>query len=158
MHGFSGFKEVIRELIALLEEFNKTETEKLDAVQRNLVTFVEEAMKKEQAYILKLRGLDRKRESIQKDLGWEGLTFQQILSQANDIETKELQPLFDQLSHIMAQFIDTKDSAQKALEVNLHHINSLIGKKAAEGNNSYNSSGNTRKPDKPVRHIRDTKI
>ncbi len=158
MHSLDDFKAVVGDLITFLEDFDKTEREKLDAVQRNLVTFVEEAMKKEQAGILKLRGLDKKRESIQKDLGWEGMSFQQILSQVNDVERAQLKPLFDKLSNSVRQFNDTKDSAQKALEINLHHINTLLAKKSSEESNAYNSKGNAQESKKTTRHFTDTKI
>lgn len=158
MHNLNDFKTVAGDLISLLEEFNKMETEKLDAVQHNRVTFVEESMKKEQAAIMKLRGLDKKRESIQKDLGWEGMSFQQILSQVNDVEREELRPLFEQLNRSLKQFQATKDSAQKALEINLHHINQLLVKKAAEESGAYNSKGNAKKPEKPDRHFTNRKI
>lgn len=158
MHNLNDFKTVVGDLISFLEDFNKTEAEKLDAVQHNRVTFVEESMKKEQAAIMKLRGLDKKRESIQKDLGWEGMSFQQILSQVNDVEREELRPLFDQLNRSLHQFLDTKDSAQKALEINLHHIDKLLKKKAAEENGAYNSNGSAKKPEKPGRHFTNRKI
>ncbi len=158
MHNLNDFKTVVGDLISLLEEFNKLETEKLDAVQRNLVTFVEESMKKEQAAIMKLRGLDKKRESIQKDLGWEGMSFQQILSQVNDVEKEEFRPLFNQLNSSLQQFLATKDSAEKALEINLHHINKLLAKKAAEESGAYNSKGSAKKPEKPDRHFTNRKI
>lgn len=158
MHNLDDFKAVVHDLILLLEDFNATEREKLDAVQRNLVTYVEEAMKKEQAGILKLRGLDKKRESIQKDLGWEGMSFQQILSQVNDVERDQLKPLFDKLTDSLRQFNDSKDSAQKALEINLHHINTLLMQKSAEENKAYDSKGDAQRQKKPVRHFTDTKI
>lgn len=158
MHSLDDFKAVVGDLTSFLEDFNQTEREKLDAVQRNLVTFVEEAMKKEQASILKLRGLDKKRESIQKDLGWEGMSFQQILSQVNDVDRAELKPLFEKLNASLHQFNDARDSAQKALEINLHHINMLLAQKAAEENKSYNSKGDAQKPKKAARHFTDTKI
>ena len=62
MHDLNDFKAVVGDLITLLEEFNEIETAKLDAIQKNRVNFVEENMKKEQAGIMKLRGLDKKRE------------------------------------------------------------------------------------------------
>lgn len=158
MHNFNDFKAIIGNLIALIEEFNKLETEKLKAVQLNRITFVEEAMKKEQAAIMKLRGLDKKREAIQKDLGWEGLTFQQILSQVTVVEKEELQPLFEQLSGNVQQFDDTRDSAQKALEITLHHINTAIARKAAEESRAYTSDGNPRNPNHISNHMRSTKI
>ena len=59
MHDLNDFKAVVGDLITLLEEFNEIETAKLDAIQKNRVTFVEENMKKEQAGIMKLRGTAR---------------------------------------------------------------------------------------------------
>lgn len=158
MHNLNDFKIVVGDLILLLEAFNKTEAEKLEAVQQNRVTFVEESMKKEQAAIMKLRGLDKKRESIQKDLGWEGMSFQQILSQVNDVEREDLRPLFEELNRSLKQFQDTKDSAQQALEINLHHINKQLAKKAAEEGGAYNSNGSAKKTEKPVRHFTNRKI
>lgn len=158
MHNFNDFKTVVGDLIALIGEFDQLETEKLKAVQQNRVTFVEEAMKKEQAAIMKLRGLDKKREAIQKDLGWERLTFQQILSQVTVVEKEELQPLFDQLSGGVVQFNDTRDNAQKALEISLHHINGAIARKAAEESRAYSSDGSPRRPDPIRNHLRNTKV
>lgn len=157
MHNFNDFKAVVGNLITLIREFNQLESEKLQAVQQNRVTFVEEAMKKEQVAIMKLRGLDKKREDIQKDLGWEGLTFQQILSQVTVVEKEELQPLFEQLSYNVTQFNDTRDSSQKALEISLHHINTAIAKRAAEESRAYTSDGNPRKPNQITKHLRNTK-
>ena len=158
MHDLEDFKKIVGDLIALLEDLDKTEAEKLDAVQKNRVTFVEETMKKEQVAVMKLRGLDKKREAIQKDLGWEGMSFKQILSQVNDVEREELRPLFDRLADSTRRFNDTKDSAQKALEISLHHINTILAKKAAEENSSYNNKGNEKKTGGSDKHFTSTKI
>ena len=158
MHDINDFRSVVGDLIQLLEGFNETEAEKLDAVQKNRVTFVEETMKKEQAAIMKLRGLDKKRESIQKDLGWEGMSFQQILSQVNDVDRKMLQPLFDQLKDSTQKFIATKDSAQKALEISLHHINTQLAKKAVKEDKAYNNKGNEKKTGGSGKHFTSTRI
>lgn len=158
MHDLDDFKTVVGDLITLLEGFTQTEAEKLDAVQKNRVTFVEETMKKEQAAIMKLRGLDKKRESIQKDLGWEGMSFQQILSQVDDVERESLQPLFDALTDRTKQFNATKDSAQQALEISLHHINTLLAKKAVEESKAYTSKGNEKRSNRPDKHFTNRKV
>lgn len=158
MHDINDFRSVVGDLVTLLDGFNEIETEKLDAVQKNRVTFIEESMKKEQAAIMKLRGLDKKRESIQKDLGWEDMSFQQILSQVNDVERERLQPLFDRLTASTRRFIATKDSAQKALEIGLHHINMQLAKKTAGENKAYNNKGNEKKTGGSGKHFTNTRI
>ena len=39
-------------------------------------------LKREQVYMLKLRGLEQKRLRLAEAMGWKGLTFRQILSQS----------------------------------------------------------------------------
>ena len=73
------FEEVIRKMISLFEELKIVEQKKLESVQKNKITFLEDSMNKEQACILKLRGLEQERERIQKENGWENKKFRQIL-------------------------------------------------------------------------------
>ncbi len=107
---------------------------------------------------MKLRGLDKKRESIQKDLGWESMSFKEILSQVNDVERERLKPLFDRLAQATQQFTATKDSAQKALEVSLHHIDTMLKRKAAEESSAYTSKGDAKKTGSPGKHFTSTKV
>ena len=69
MNDFSAFIEIIEEFIQLFDELIPVEQEKLDAAIKNRITFVEECMNKEQAAVLKLRGLEQKRENAKKALG-----------------------------------------------------------------------------------------
>ena len=84
MNDFSQFTEIIKEFIALFDNLIPIEQEKLDAAVKNRITFVEDCMHKEQAAVLKLRGLEQRREAEQKRLGMEGYTFRQILEHVPD--------------------------------------------------------------------------
>ena len=54
------FVQVIKEMISLFEGFLPLEQEKLKAVQENKLTVLEDCMTREQAVVLKLRGLEKK--------------------------------------------------------------------------------------------------
>ena len=129
----NDFISVIEDLILLFKELIQVEETKLEAASKNRVTYVEDCMNKEQAAILKLRGLEKKRETIQEKLGFKGYTFQQILSETTGEEQDQLRKLFDTLSRKVRQFQDTNESARSMIEINLHMINKAI-------NNSQNGT------------------
>lgn len=126
MNDFSAFIETIKDFIQLFDTLNTVEQEKLDAAVKNRVSFVDDCMKKEQAAILRMRGLEQKREEAQKQLGMSGLKFREILeSVPADVEVI-LRPLFDQLSEQVRTFQALSTNAKNIIEVNLHMIQSSM--------------------------------
>lgn len=140
MKDFSDFIAVIQELIALFEGLIPVEQEKLDAAIKNRVSFVEECMHKEQAFILQLKGLEQRREAQQKLLGMEDHTFRQILEEVPEETAVVLTPLFNRLGAQIRQFQSINASAKDIMEVNLHVIHSALAKQAVE-KETYSASG-----------------
>jgi len=97
-------------------------------------------MNKEQDAVLKLKGLEQKREAAQKELGLEGLTFRQILEEAPEEVSASLSPLFDQLSERVTSFRSVSESAKDIIEVNLHMIQSALASEGP-GRDIYSASG-----------------
>jgi Mg2+ and Co2+ transporter CorA len=115
--------DVIEDMIHLFQNLIQIEQSKLEAAVKNRVTHVEDCMNQEQAAILKLRGLEKKREVCQEQLGYKNDTFQQILSKTTGTEHNQLKKLFDSLSYQVRQFQEVNESARSMIEVNLHMIN-----------------------------------
>ena len=137
---FSEFAKIIKEFITLFDELIPIEQEKLDAAVKNRVTFVEECMHKEQAAVLRLRGLEQKREKEQTELGMENYRFRPE-------ETASIfRPLFEQLSQQVQTLQSLNESARDSIEVNLHVIQSSL---AADhtGRDTYSASGKRNAPD-----------
>lgn len=151
MDKFSNFIAIIEEFIEFFDGLISIEQEKLDAATKNQVTFVEECMHKEQAAILRLRGLEQRREKEQEQLGMTGYTFRQILECAPPDAVDTLSPLFDQLSDQVRMMQSLSDSAKDIIEVNLHMIQSSLSKKAP-GGETYSSSG-TKKNNNSQKHF-----
>jgi hypothetical protein len=122
----NDFITVIENLTLLFQELIQIEQAKLEASKKNRITHVEDCMNKEQAAILKLRGLDRKREICQENLGFKDYTFQEILSKTSGSEHDQLKSLFNNLSYYVRLFQDTNDSTRTMIELNLHRINNTI--------------------------------
>ena len=115
MNDYSSFIEVIREFIQLFEALIPIEQKKLDSAVHNQVSFVEDCMNQEQAAVLRLRGLELKRQKIQKDLGMEQLTFKQLIEEAPEDVKVSLIPLFNELNEKVALFRSVSDSAKDTI-------------------------------------------
>lgn len=139
MEKYEAFIRLIEEFIQLFEMLIPVEQKKLEAALENKVSFVEECVNKEQAAVLRLRGLEQKRECEQKKLGMEDYTFRQMLAEVPPDVVPVLQPLFDKLTEQMRTFKSVNDSAKDIIEVNLHKIQASLASSGTE--NSYSSSG-----------------
>lgn len=146
------FQKIIRDLIVLFEEHLPLEQRKLEAIQQDDVSGVEECMKQEQALTLKLKGLDRKRESIQKELGWEGKPFREIVDAVPAENRQELRKLFDQLTNIVTIFSETNKEAMTAMEVHLRDMQKVMKIKSHEG--AYDPDGNPAAADRTLTNRR----
>ncbi len=140
MHDLSAFQEVIRQLIEFFDRMIPLEQSKLDVVSRNRVSELEEIIKKEQAEIMALRGLDQRRERLQEEFGWKGMTFQEILKQLPEEQQREAGPLFDELALRVNTFQSVTESSRTIMEVNLHAINQMIARKTG-GARTYGEDG-----------------
>lgn len=139
MRDLSAFEKVIQQMIELFDRMIPLEQSKLEAVSKNKIAVLEDIIKKEQAEIMSLRGLDQKRERTQEELGWKDLTFQQILKEAPEEQSK-LQELFDELAGRVKTFQSVTESSKTMMEVNLHAINQMIAQQAG-GTQTYKEDG-----------------
>lgn len=140
MEKYTEFNALIKDFIELFDTLIDVEQKKLDAVIANDIAKVEESIKKEQAVILQLRGLERHRESAQVSMGMKDLTFREILEQAPEDVSKALTPMFQELTQKVHTFQSINDNAKDAINVKLHHIQSMLNPSGA-GSKVYSASG-----------------
>lgn len=124
-------EKVILEMTDLFKQAKPLEQEKLNAAASNQVTFVEDCMKREQALLLKIRGLDQKRESVLKELGYQGKTFREIIDMQEGKEKEKLCALFEDFSKAIKEFSSINEEALKIIKVNLHQIDKVLGTQQA---------------------------
>lgn len=128
-------KKIILELIQVFGELLPTEKTKMAAAAGYNVVELEETMKKEQAAVLRLKGLDQKREALLEKNGWSGRTFRQIMEELPDGERQQLLPLFNELEHNIRMFSSLNEDTNEIIRTNLHVVESM-----AEGG-LYNVQG-----------------
>ncbi len=142
------FKKVINDLIVLFEESLPLEHEKLKAVQNDDVAAVEDCMRREQAVMMKMKGLEQKREKVQQELGWQDKSFREIINAVPEDDRQEMKELFDRLSNAVKVFQDANQSALDMMKVHLKDIERVMKIKDAEGR--YNQDGNALNSERPM--------
>lgn len=155
-----SYLTLIKTLIAFFEDMVLLESDKVKAASDNNIIKVEECMKKEQADILKLRGLEQKRLKLQQELGFDNMTFQEVVAHAPNEYQPELNSLLKQMKDVIIRFQAANDSAGKVIEVNLHKIDKIITQLKEQqqiepDGKSYNSSGTA---EKTQRHFSARKV
>ena len=99
------------------------------AGKSTLLNLIAGFLNPEQAQILKLRGLEQKRTRLAQTLGWEGLTFRQILEQPENSQKECLSPLFAQLEVGVKRLTDTRTSADRVIKLRLRELEAAIAGK-----------------------------
>ena len=140
MEHFESFCQLVQEYIDLFDHLIQIEEEKIEAVNKNQITFVENCMNHEQAAVLKLRGLELQREKSLEELGCSGLSFRQIIEKRPDFFSFFFYHFFNQLSERVQTFRSLSDSAKDLIEVNLHVINSVLSETQPNAK-TYTSDG-----------------
>lgn len=135
---------VIQDLTAVAGDITHVEEIKTAAAADKRHELLDGCIQEEQALLLKLRGLEQHRISLQKDLGWDTLTLQQILDRSSEEERELLSPVFARLDHHLRRLQQAREAAEKILKVRLHELE-VFSQMGA----SYDNSGNVNPPGKP---------
>lgn len=147
MHDLTEFSQIIRQLIELFDRMIPLEQKKLEIVSQNQIVLLDDIVKKEQAEVLAMRGLEQKRERAQEKLGFQNLTFQEILKQLPEEQRSEQKALFDELSSKVTLFQSITDNSRSIVEVNLHAINKAIAEHTNGKTQTYAEDGSVKAGD-----------
>lgn len=139
MENMDRFISLMKEMTQFFDAFQLIERQKLEAAASNDILRLEEIMKKEQAEILVLRGLERKQQEIQAQMGCSGLTFREMIDRAPEQERAELENLYSRLSESLDIFQKTTQSVKQAIDLNLHAIHKALEKVDAKQTRSFTS-------------------
>ena len=121
------FIDLLEKLILLFDDLADVEQTKLEAVTDKDIDTLSDCMKEEQVFLLQFRGLDKKRETIQKDLGFENMKFSEIISHIKDTQYKqEFQELYNTLKETMDYYQQIHNNAKSIIEINLMGIDKAL--------------------------------
>lgn len=125
MNNYIEIKKIMDEYIELMDKLISFEQEKLIAVETKNIELLDDFLKEEQAYLLQLRGLDQKRETTQKQLGIEQLTYRQIIDKVDVSLKHEFETSYEILSEKTKQFKEIVNTIKTCIDVRLHTIDAV---------------------------------
>lgn len=141
------FEQVIEQLIGLFEEHLPLEEEKRKAASESNLAALEDCMTREQAIMLKLRGLEQKRENVLKQNGWEGKTFREIIDIAPAEKKAVYSDLYERMNTAVNMFREANESAMETVRIHLREINNAIDTKQG---NTYGQDGTSANAEQPM--------
>ena len=147
---FDSFCAIIGDMTALFDELADFENKKLDAIAANDVAQLDKYMKEEQVYLLKMKGLEQRREKFQNRLGAPGLTFSGLIGKFGEPERDILTPLYDELASKTTEVRDAVSCTKRYIDLHLNSISALLEK--LEGNTAvYGKNGEREQKSPPAR-------
>lgn len=122
------FASTLRQLAGVVRDIIQIEESKASAASQRQHGMIDDLLKEEQVYILKLRGLEQKRLKQTDALGFKGLTFRQVLEQADGAQRELLSPLFAELSEQTKLLTEAKDSSERIIKLRLREFEETLAK------------------------------
>lgn len=111
-------KQFLEEYLKTFESILKDEQEKL----RNFVSFdlekINSSISKQQANEMRIANIEKKRMDVQRQLGYAGMTFKQIIDTYED--KNEMNNLYDKINHVVNE---VRFYNQKAMDIAKGQLN-----------------------------------
>lgn len=126
MSNYTELLNLITKNTVLFDELAEIQQIKLNAVKDQNTAQLEDCMKKEQAHTLALRGFDKKREELQKELSFHGKTFREIIPLVPEEFQEPYQTAFTKLTDAYNNYRTNADCAKEMLEVSIYKLGSVI--------------------------------
>ena len=137
--GFNSFCHLMTETVTLFDSIISLENRKVDAINENNLSLLDQYMNDEQVYLLQMRGLDSKREKMQELMGASGLTFRQMIDKFERPEKAPLNFLYEELSAKSSELKKALSETKRHVDFHLLSISAMIEK--FEGSSAYDNKG-----------------
>lgn len=132
--------ELLKENSELYKIFLDLEYKKYDAVIKNDIKALDDIVSKEQAYYLKIRGIEQKREKLMDSLGMTGKTLKEIIdSTGNHI----LEDQYEELNNTITELKKINSLLKTLIKVRLNRIDKKMISLGEEENTYSNGKNNS---------------
>ena len=124
------FCKTLHQLTDILEQLSQIEDKKAIAAAEKQHKLIDPLLRREQPLVLSLRGLEKQRAEQAAALGWEGLTFRQILEVADAEQKETLTPLFTELQEKTERLKRTQETSDRMIRVCLRELEFITAQMA----------------------------
>lgn len=128
------FAGTLEQLCQVVADITRIEEEKAKAASEGHHSMIDGLLKEDQACILKLRGLEQQRMRQAQELGFQDLTFRQILEKVDQEQRECLLPLFTKLDSQIHQLSSIRESSERAISLRLREFKQFFAERGFEDN------------------------
>ena len=122
MTALEEFGKILSQLTGVVTRLADIEEQKAEAAAQKQHSLIDPLLREEQPLILSLRGLEKQRMEQSAVLGWEGLTFRQILDTADAEQKAALTPLFTELQEKTNRLRQTRETSDRMIRVCMREL------------------------------------
>ncbi|HAQ41612.1 MAG TPA: hypothetical protein DCM73_12805 [Clostridiales bacterium] len=127
---------LLKENAQLYGNFLELEHKKYDAVIKADIKALDEIVAKEQAYYLKMRGAEQKREQLSEVMGFGDKTLKEIIELSDDEEKPLLSDAYNELNELITEVKKINGMCKTLIEVRLHRVDKAMSQ-LGEKENTY---------------------
>ena len=141
---FLAYLDLLSQLSGHLERLTQLSQQKAEAVRRDDLLALDEALKQEQVLTRALRGLEQKRLSLLDQLGLKGVPLNELERHYPDLLQLQARQVIDALQRSYQVYRSASQAARNTLECSLHEIERIIaasGVNPAEASAGYEAPG-----------------
>lgn len=145
----------VKDLIDVLMDISKIFTSliqiqriKLNASLQNDIAKLQGCLQKEQAASMELKSLEKRRTQIIESLGYEGLSFDEMMDRTDDEYATDLYNAVKVLRDATKGFSQLSDEVRTVIELNLANLNMFLSQRLSQSVDETNSTNIERK--KPI--------
>lgn len=118
--------KMLNEQLNLLNDNYALEDEKYHVILKDDINRLNQIVLKENAFYMKLRGEEIKREKCIKDLGYEGLTLKEMIGKLKIEDKIRFEELDYKLSKILLEFKRVNDDCQELAKIRLKRAQNMV--------------------------------
>lgn len=120
--------EILRESAELYSNFLELEYKKYEFIIKDDTLSLDETVAKEQAFYMKMRGLEQKRIAYIEEMGMKDKTLAGIIELSNETDKAILKEAYDELSRLITEVKKISNLCKLVIEVRLRRIDRAMSK------------------------------
>ena len=141
MDKLKEFYKFMLDYTAFFEGLLDDEKQKLEAVLSYNLKELEQSVSMQQAAVMKLESMEKRREELQNQAGYEGKTFKEILADVDEESSKALGDVFHRLEDAISMIKFYNQKSMDVVKLNLNTINDSTSAETQGYTNKGHSGG-----------------
>ena len=128
--------DLLKESTQLYSRLLELEHEKYDAVIKADIETLDDIVSKEQAYYMKMRGDEQKREKLLKEMGFSGKTMREIIDTSQGEEKIRLNDAYNEFNELLKEVKKINGMCKTLMEVRIRRVDNALSR-LGEKENTY---------------------